>query len=552
MLKVINPHTQLQIFRVFSFHLKNAEISATISLDETEEKICNFIREAIHHMPNKPVARIAGGWVRDHLLGRPSKDIDITVEGMTGVEFANRLKQYAVSRYGVNQRIIGTIKDTEARPEQIKNLAVAFLRIYGQDIEILNLRGKEIYELGSRNPITLDMNATPQEDAYRRDLTINALFYNINTGKIEDFTGKGYEDLSTMTLRTPLDPIKTFQDDPLRVLRILRFHSRYPNSHIDPEVIEAMKDEDVQYQITRRLVAPEETGGIVPERTAEELRKIMIGQQPENAIRIMYQTGLLNKLLNLPDSFNPLHMDQRSKFHSLNVIEHTLKTLKNTNKLSQEFGLSSEERTFLNLAALFHDIGKLDPRSHITKPDGTIGYSGSGENAISHEKSSAEIWERVSEALKLSDKEKTVIHDIILGHMRPHAHFEEGQLVAKPATLRRYMRKNPLWKLQYIHAMADIISKHEEPDIHEKEPYQEVYRLMQSPEFYPSIQTKKPLVNGYRIMELVKADPKTGYIRYIQEKIRRLQDEDPSLTPQEAEQFIVQMKNNGELNQFFD
>ena len=98
---------------------------------------------------------------------------------------------------------------------KFKNLAVAFLKIYGQEVEILNLRGGEVYEEGSRNPVSTRFG-TPEEDAFRRDLTINAMFYNINTQQIEDLTGHGMEDLKTMTLRTPLDPLETFQDDPLR------------------------------------------------------------------------------------------------------------------------------------------------------------------------------------------------------------------------------------------------------------------------------------------------------------------------------------------------
>jgi len=90
------------------------------------------------------------------------------------------------------------------------------LKIYGQEVEILNLRGSEVYEEGSRNPVSTQLG-NPIEDAYRRDLTINTLFYNINNGEIEDFTGNGFKDLSTMTLRTPLDPIKTIKAEDIYV-----------------------------------------------------------------------------------------------------------------------------------------------------------------------------------------------------------------------------------------------------------------------------------------------------------------------------------------------
>lgn len=537
---------------VRSSRIKSADLDISLPLDEKENKIFTFIRQAIGAIPTAPVARVAGGWVRDKLLGKESKDIDITVQGMTGIEFANQLRQFAIDAYGTNQKIVGTIKDTEARPEQIKNLAVAFLRIYGQDVEILNIRGKEIYEPGSRNPITLDMEATPEEDAHRRDLTINSLFYNINTGKVEDFTGKGYDDLLTMTLRTPLEPVKTFQDDPLRVLRILRFHSRYPNSKIDPAVIKAMADEEVQHQITRRLTSPEETAGIVPERTAEELRKLMLGAQPDAALRVMYQTGLLAKILNLPEEFHPLHMDQRSQHHDLNVIEHTLNVIKNVNNLSQEFDVTPQQRLYLNLSALFHDIGKLDPRSHKVKPDGSIGYSGhEGEGSVAHEDSSAELWDQFATALKLSEKERTTVKDIVSGHMRPHAHFEDNIPSASDKTLRRYMRKNPMWMMQYLHAMGDAMSKSSDPQPGADSPYRENLQRLQILD--PSVNMggaapRNDLLNGRRIIELVGANPRLGYIETVKERIREMQDENPELTPQEAEQLILDMKQRGEFD----
>ena len=527
-----------------------------IPLDPTEDQIFSFIRKAIGTMPIAPVARVAGGWVRDKLLRKQSKDIDITVEGTTGVEFANALRQYAIETEGPQQRIVSTVKDTEARPEQVKNLAVAFLRIFGQDVEILNVRGKETYKPGDRNPVNVDMNATPEEDAHRRDLTINALFYNLNTGRVEDFTGKGYDDLLTMTLRTPIDPVKTFVDDPLRALRVLRFHSRYPDSKIAPEIIQAMQNEEVQHQITRRLVNQSETGGIVPERTADELRKLMIGAQPEAALRIMYQTGLLQKMFNLPEQFHPLHMDQQSSFHSLPVIEHTLKVVKNVNDLAQEFDLPEQDRMFLNMASLFHDIGKLDPRSHKTKADGTRGYFGDPDNpeSMTHEDSSAETWENFATALRLSDKEKTTVSSIVSGHMRPHAHVEGAESQASDKQLRRYIRKNPLWAMQYIHAMGDSMSKDTEPNPAAADPYRANYERLTALE--PSVNTfgqkgsRNDLLNGNRIIEILGLDPKTGYIEFAKERIRDMQDENPGFTSQEAEAHLLNLQSQGEFNQY--
>ncbi len=526
-----------------------------ISLDPTEDRIFNFIREATKDIPGQPMSRVAGGWVRDKLLGRESKDIDITVEGMKGVQFAAYLKQSAISRYGPQQDIIGTIKDTEARPEQIKNLAVAFLRIFGQDVEILNLRGNEVYEAGNRNPVTTDFDATPEQDAFRRDLTINSLFYNINTGRVEDFTGQGYDDLATMTLRTPLEPQKTFTDDPLRLLRVLRFYSRYTGSQIAPEVIEAMRNPDVQNMITRKMVNPNEEVGIVTERTSEEFRKIMKGGQPQEAIRLMYETGLLGQMLNLPSSFEPLHMDQMNKHHELTLINHTLEVLRNTNTISSEFGLDDNDRMMMNISALFHDLGKLDPRSHTPKSDGARGYSGSGEpNGLTHQQSSTDVWMNFAKAIGMTNNETSFIGDLVADHMNPHAHVEDSG-PPSDRQLRRYRRKNEAWLYQYIHAMADSMSKSQNPDQSVTDPYRQNLQRINNLELAPQQGKALDLLNGKEIIDLVglPAVPPQGlpgYIEVVKERIRDEQDVNPGLTRDQAMSIVQQMVASGEFNAY--
>lgn len=109
-------------------------------------------------------------------------------------------------------------------------------------VDLVNLR-KEEYAEDSRIPVM--EFGTPEEDALRRDLTINALFYNINEDKVEDFTKMGIEDLKNGFIRTPLEPYTTFKDDPLRILRVFRFASRY-SFKCDPEIIECVKNPEIQ------------------------------------------------------------------------------------------------------------------------------------------------------------------------------------------------------------------------------------------------------------------------------------------------------------------
>lgn len=552
------------MFKINSYLLKSANIS--IDLSPIESKICNYIQLVCNEIPllsnNKfaaPTARIAGGWTRDKLLGLQSKDIDVTIDNMTGEQFANFLQTFDKQR-GIN--VTSRINTTEARPEQIKNLAVAFTKIYDQDVEILNIRAGEVYAPGSRNPIST-RPGTPQEDAFRRDLTINSLFYNINTGQVEDFTGKGIEDLGlynktkTIVLRTPLEPKQTFLDDPLRLLRVLRFHSKYNNSVIAQETVESMKDQEVQNHIARKIINPKESTGIVTERVSEELRKIMSGEQPEMAIRIMYDTGLLHKLLNLPKEFNPLNMNQQNKHHQLSLIDHTIEVIRNVNKLSKKFGLDNEYRAMMNIAALFHDLGKLDPRSHVIKPDGTRGYSGSPDG-LSHQQSSADVWTQFAKALNLSNQESEFIGDVVLNHMNPHGHIKESP---SDRQLRKYLRKNPSWFFQYIHAMADAQSKQKHDDNGtDISAYQQNIERMRA--LYPNIDQfgKQPphqdILNGHEIMNIVgkPARPPKGmrgsYIDAVKERLREAQDENPLLTKEQATQIVYNMISSGELSMY--
>ena len=133
----------------------------------------------------------------------------------------------------------GVIK---ANSEKSKHLETATIRVLGYPIDLVNLRS-ETYTESSRVPV-IDIG-TPLQDAMRRDLTINAMFYNINTEKIEDFTGRGLFDLKEGICRTPLEPLQTFLDDPLRTIRTIRFANRFEYK-IDPIILDAAKDPRVR------------------------------------------------------------------------------------------------------------------------------------------------------------------------------------------------------------------------------------------------------------------------------------------------------------------
>ncbi|EER08907.1 conserved hypothetical protein [Perkinsus marinus ATCC 50983] len=211
----------------------------TIVLTEKETAIFKVIMDTIHHFHLNTVPRAAGGWVRDKLLGKESDDIDIAVDDMSGEAFAYKVKDFLTrTSPGASCSSVGVVR---ANPDQSKHLETATLRVFDISLDVNNLR-TETYTLDSRIPVVA--LGTPQEDASRRDFTINALFYNLRTASVEDFTGTGLADLRAGVIRTPLEPTITFQDDPLRILRAVRFSTRL-GFKLDDEIMKAASDPNI-------------------------------------------------------------------------------------------------------------------------------------------------------------------------------------------------------------------------------------------------------------------------------------------------------------------
>lgn len=222
----------------------------SIQLTDTEATLRQLLLDVSDYIATnggqKPDLRFTGGWVRDKLLGYTSKDIDISISSMTGYKFGNLMKAFLKSsansdpKYG--PEVLGSLNKIEANPDKSKHLETVTTKILGLEIDLVNLR-KETYVEDSRNPIM--EFGSPEEDASRRDSTVNALFYNLQTSKIEDFTGRGLQDMELKLLKTPLSPYQTFKDDPLRVLRTIRFASRLAY-RIDQADEQAMSEESIK------------------------------------------------------------------------------------------------------------------------------------------------------------------------------------------------------------------------------------------------------------------------------------------------------------------
>ena len=191
------------------------ELILNIMLSEFEKILFSFL---LSHNPKNSTLRVAGGWVRDKILGKENDDIDITIDNISGQEYIKNLESEISSK---EKEIMKIIKNSN---ENSSHLQTATVNLFGKDIDFVNLR-KEVYKRNSRVPeIT---KGTPKEDSYRRDITINCLFYNINKNCIEDFTEKGLNDLKQGLINTPKDPKISFDEDPLRILRVIRFATRF-------------------------------------------------------------------------------------------------------------------------------------------------------------------------------------------------------------------------------------------------------------------------------------------------------------------------------------
>lgn len=304
----------------------------SIQLTDEERKLFELLRYVRHDTHLDTTLRVAGGWVRDKLLATPefqayhkvlgvggrrltSKfqkpaalslgrqgtkvlvsdnnqfqpvDIDIALDDMLGREFADHLNDYLSSR-GEDTVSVGVVLKN---PEKSKHLETATMKVETFWIDFVNLRAEE-YTQDSRIPDLMRIG-TAAEDAFRRDLTINALFYNINTGEVEDWTGRGFEDLRKGVVATPLPPLTTLLDDPLRVLRAIRFAARLRFT-MDAELVEAALDARVRDALAQK-VSRERVGG--------EVDLMLRSPDPVGAMRLLVNLRLARTVFPLDRYLN--------------------------------------------------------------------------------------------------------------------------------------------------------------------------------------------------------------------------------------------------------
>ena len=303
--------------------------------------------------------RWAGGWVRDKLLGLQSHDIDTAINAMTGYRFCEKMQDYLkdeenMKKHSLTATDMGSLHKILANPDKSKHLETATTRLYEFDLDFVNLR-KETYSEDSRTP-QMEFG-TAEEDASRRDATINALFYNLHTDLVEDFTG-GLEDIRAKRIRTPLEPFTTFKDDPLRVLRLIRFSSRlgFP---IDPESQASMSNpavmETLKIKITRERIGVELEKMLKGNSSLHPQVQTVLtipGNNPRGAMQLIDQLGLYPIIFTDPTT-NSTPVPDSSHWHVIYNCLALLESNKTPGSIYQSL-IRSEDAKYLAwiLAAL--------------------------------------------------------------------------------------------------------------------------------------------------------------------------------------------------------
>lgn len=314
-------------------------------------------------------AYVIGGYVRDYYLHRKSKDVDVVVAG-SGVAVAEELGR----ELGVKVTIF-------------KTYGTAMLQWRGIEVEFVGAR-RESYSPQSRNPHVEP--GTLRDDQCRRDFTINALAWSLNAatfGELVDPFG-GMEDMEDCIIRTPLEPDKTFSDDPLRMMRGVRFASQL-GFDIDEETFDGMCRQADRIKI------------ITKERISVELNKILASPAPSIGLRLMHQTGLLKHIL--PEVEAMSGVERRGRHGHKDNFEHTMKVLDNVAKRSNDL--------WLRWAALLHDIGKPQTKAYDPRAGWTFHQ---------HEALGSKLVPQIFRRLRLPLNEPMrFVQKMVFLHMRP-------------------------------------------------------------------------------------------------------------------------------------
>ena len=432
-----------------------------------------FMKQHLRHPVFKKLGNLAdetntevyviGGFVRDLMLNRPSKDIDILVLG-NGIQFAQEASLILKSQVSV-----------------FKNFGTAMLRYQDLEIEFVGAR-KESYRSDSRKPIVED--GTLEDDQRRRDFTINAMALSLNKGSygelLDPFDGVG--DLKNRLIRTPLSPGETFSDDPLRMMRAIRFASQL-NFKIDQGALEAIRTNKARISIVSK------------ERITDELNKIILSPKPSVGFNYLFDTGLLQLIF--PQMTQLFGVETiNGKGHKDNFY-HTLEVLDNISELTADL--------WLRWAAILHDIAK--PATKRFEP--LHGWTFHG-----HEDKGARMVPKIFAQLKLPLNEKMkFVQKLVQLHLRPIVLAQE--IVTDSAVRRLLFDAGEDIESLMLLCHADVTTKNDYKKKKYRQNFELVKQKLKDVEERDKVRNWQPPVTGEDIMKTfgIPAGKEVGIIK---------------------------------------
>lgn len=470
------------------------QVSPEIKVEITEKNILK-IKELAEK--NNFEIYLVGGYVRDYLLKRPKTDADFTVVG-DAIAFAKIVAEYFHSKVVAYPRFF-----------------TAMVPVGDSEYEFVGTR-KEVYLPKSRKPIV--SVGTLEDDLKRRDFTINAMAISLNKetfGKLIDLFD-GYKDLSNKMIRTPLDPRTTFEDDPLRMIRAIRFAAQLDFT-IEEATFEAIKEMKDRIEIVSQ------------ERITDEILKILASDNPAKGFALLFESGLLEKIF--PELFELAGVETIEengvRYSHKDVFNHSLKVL---DKVAQ-----NSDNIWLRFSALIHDIGKAKTKRFIPG----VGWSYHG-----HEEVGARMVSNLFRRLKLPLEKVDYVERLVRLHQRPMALVDDG--VTDSAIRRLAAYAGDALEDLFLLCRCDITTNN--PNLSKKymNNYEKVWKKVLQVQEKDKLRQFQSPVRGEEIMEIfnLKPSPEVGVIKTaIEEAIL------DGIIPNEyekAKQFVLERKQSWE------